>query len=455
MDNASDEIVVLENIINAKKKNLSKIDQQKSVESLSILLSDRQTMEKGLDMLFMLPSRVGRESFLTAWQTSSDDSYKAQLIEQFRSHKSTGNAQGQFKCLPVARVLIEDAPDTALKIMTDWCLRVTKSNHKIPGSKAVRHFRDEIINGNVLKDLRLQGNVNARQMSAIALILLYCLLSDKPERESPERVFGYLEWINGSGVRISFTTDTSKEILNVMREWSEDVIDAVFNAGMLTGVNKEQIAIVPTVTVEAPTLVESSTVIAQDSAPFEPSKPTNNQQGDRVVKLKTNTTPDKLQIKTMLWTVQDYVERLAEEADRHKSEAEAEKKRYNSEKRIRIDIQEKLQEVTDDLATKEREINRLNNELFTTKETCLSLEDTILTNNEQYQEKMNELLSMSEDRSTYAVTEFKNVVWGSLRIEYIDFMSVIDDEVTVELAENFKVQLINVFNILKERGMVF
>lgn len=240
-----------------------------------------------------------------------------------------------------------------------------------------------------------------------------------------------------------------------MREWSEDVIDAVFNAGMLTGVNKEQIAIVPTVTVEAPTLVESSTVIAQDSAPFEPSKPTNNQQGDRVVKLKTNTTPDKLQIKTMLWTVQDYVERLAEEADRHKSEAEAEKKRYNSEKRIRIDIQEKLQEVTDDLATKEREINRLNNELFTTKETCLSLEDTILTNNEQYQEKMNELLSMSEDRSTYAVTEFKNVVWGSLRIEYIDFMSVIDDEVTVELAENFKVQLINVFNILKERGMVF
>lgn len=44
---------------------------------------------------------------------------------------------------------------------------------------------------------------------------------------------------------------------------------------------------------------------------------------------------------------------------------------------------------------------------------------------------------------------------NELRLEYLDYMNAKDEKMTIDLGENMRLQLSNIFEILKKSGLVF
>jgi hypothetical protein len=61
---------------------------------------------------------------------------------------------------------------------------------------------------------------------------------------------------------------------------------------------------------------------------------------------------------------------------------------------------------------------------------------------------------MSERESKFSTNELKQRLSRKLRIEVEDFNEIKDDEMTVELGENLRFQMENIFNILRAEGIL-
>lgn len=456
MDRLKSEMEFLKKITEGNKKSkLSKSDQKKCTESLSVLMSNMETLDFAMETLFLLPAHEAAEAFLIAWSTS-DDSYKGELIARFLSHKYITDAKGVNRCLPIARGLVEDAPEITLKILAEWCGMVTRQGQHVPSPQNIKHFNNEMLSGNLLNRLNLEEQVNARQMSSIALVVLYSLLSANPTMFDPDYILGYLEWINGAGVRVSFNSKISKKFLPLLANWPEALFYTLHEAGIFTDVKKEFPSEMRMVAV-----IQSPLDLSGDVPSYEASTPSVSVQEETTKKeadKNGNIIPEHLAIKTMLWTVQNYVDNLekqVEHLNRYKAEAHEYQKKYNHERNHRMNIQTKFQDSTDILAANENKISQMHNEMFELTERFRSMEEDIHNTKAGHEETVNTLLTISEDRNRNAVNEFKNSLQDALRIEYIDFISVINEDVTPELADNFKAQLRNIFNILKGKGMRF
>lgn len=454
MDSLKSEMEFLKKITEGNKKSkLSKSDQKKCTECLSVLLSNMETLDFAMETLFLLPAHEAAEAFSIAWSTS-DDSYKGELIASFLSHKYITDAKGVNRCLPIARGLCEDAPQITLRILAEWCGMVTRQGQYVPSPQNIKHFNNEMLSGNLLNRLNLKEQVNARQMSSIALVVLYSLLSANPTTFDPDYILGYLEWVNGSGVRVSFNSKISKKFLPLLANWPETLFYALHEAGIFTDVKKE----FPTDMQIAPVVVQSPPDLPSIVPVHEASAP-SVQEETSIKELNDNgNISEHLTIKTMLWTVQNYVDKLEKQVEQLKSyraEADEYQKKYNHEKNHRMNLQVKFQDSMEMIAVCENKISQLNDELFELRERFRSLEKDMHNAKAKHEENVDTLLTISGDMSSNAVNEFKNSLQGALRIEHIDFMSVIDEDVTPELADNFKAQLRNIFNILKGKGIRF
>lgn len=68
------------------------------------------------------------------------------------------------------------------------------------------------------------------------------------------------------------------------------------------------------------------------------------------------------------------------------------------------------------------------------------------------QSKLNEMVGRDFERQ---LEEFTNRLSSKLKVDYKDLMDIISIDMTVELGENMRLQLLNVFEILQKNGIIF
>ena len=108
----------------------------------------------------------------------------------------------------------------------------------------------------------------------------------------------------------------------------------------------------------------------------------------------------------------------------------------------------------DKIAQKEESIENLQALLAANKSEIAKLQASLASSeqNAAEQEKMINVLKAEVEK---APVEFLNSLCSKLRIEYLDFMESDDMDMSVDLGENFRDQLRNVFAICIKAGMKF
>jgi len=117
-------------------------------------------------------------------------------------------------------------------------------------------------------------------------------------------------------------------------------------------------------------------------------------------------------------------------------------KRYLSETRL-VESEQiirkaetRLQNLEAELAESRDAIDRLSSELAEAKS--------------KHDNEVSNLLEMIDQRSNQAVQQVKNKLARLMRTDYQDFMQIDNDPMTVELGENLRVQLRNIFRMLSD-----
>ena len=131
-----------------------------------------------------------------------------------------------------------------------------------------------------------------------------------------------------------------------------------------------------------------------------------------------------------------------------------------------IDLQEKetsltsrLNDAEKQIAEHQRELKEVHSQRFMLSQKCTQLESEAKEKDRIIMEKdaeISERIKMSEmlsrDRSRQADETLQRLA-SKIRIEYRDFEDAINAEMTVDLGENLRLQLLNIFEILEKGGM--
>lgn len=73
---------------------------------------------------------------------------------------------------------------------------------------------------------------------------------------------------------------------------------------------------------------------------------------------------------------------------------------------------------------------------------------------EQENNDLHKFIKIIESGANKEKDEFKNRLRSAIRVEYMDFKDVKDMEMSIDLGENFREQLKNIFRILNKHGIV-
>lgn len=424
-----------------RNRKLSKKDQNQALEIMSLLLSNFDRLDQGIDFLFCLPAITVTEAFWLVWKDSNIETRQL-LVEKLTSHKDTGSKAGITRELLIIKKLMAASDEFAFRLLSDWCLRSTKDARKIPNKSNAELFSKEIMKENLLLNMDINGRVTPRDMSAITLMVLYDLFSDTSVPNHPELAVFYFEWIKSANITVSFPPATGKQLNEMIKGWPDEILCKVSELNGFKVVMKNN-------------NLHSSVRIPDD---------TGSQKTGQVI--KTSTTTDAISGETpkaksseifdvngTLDSIKQYIKGIEGQLAKYRLELSQAQKNYEHEKNHRISVQSRLMETEELLKISNGSMENLRSELYQAQEKIKRLESELDNTRVSHREKVESLLDMSEHEVNYAVKEFQNVLARDLQLEYTDFMAVVNEDITPDLAENFKAQLLSIFNILRGKGL--
>lgn len=146
-------------------------------------------------------------------------------------------------------------------------------------------------------------------------------------------------------------------------------------------------------------------------------------------------------------------------ADQLQQENDSQKKRIIGLEAKEHDNSLKLKEVLIELEDEKATAAELRKQKFELESQCRAKQQNLEEKDRMLREKDAEIAErikmlevLSRDRSRQADESLQRIA-SKIRVEYRDFKDAIDTSMTVDLGENLRLQLMSVFEILKEGGM--
>ena len=128
------------------------------------------------------------------------------------------------------------------------------------------------------------------------------------------------------------------------------------------------------------------------------------------------------------------------------------KKELQEENETSSELRKKNQELTGDLAKRESSISNLQNKIREYEQKKVSLESEIDHLNKEIVGR-EALVNISNQNGSSQVEELKNKLAYSLSINFQDYIDCKDEPMSIELGENLRFQIENIFKLLKELGI--
>jgi hypothetical protein len=415
-----DQIVeFLDNELSRYKKNHKPLGKQKRQDverAISELLVDRQRRNQGLYFLKSFPAEISANAVSMALnQLNGQDFIDVHDLilqdESFQVH------HGLKRYILILGAFMQKSPEYSLSMLIQLAQLVTNHGKKLPSVQICGWFYESLVKSRIVKNVipYLNGLSKEEQFLVSLLLLVSSIAQGMHE-------FGLIEDF-------------------LIKEFQ---IPSLLGSGLPEKIRKE---------LEEKTngWLQEQKLKLKEFGLFKDFQPLNVIENESV-----NDQEDHKE-----WNYQKALSWLQEYMDRLHTENGELTRKYIELKRNLEHYLEKYRELENEIELKRREIREkenemivLLNELNETKQLLNKKEQELVNQQSQFKEEIERLIEMSERESKFSTNELKQRLSRKLRIEVEDFNEIKDDEMTVELGENLRFQMENIFNILRAEGIL-
>ena len=401
-----------------KNGKLNKENQEKCGEAIKIALLGLGWNENTGPLLAKLPAEVLADSIHRAWQELGEPE-RRRIENQMLNAKELNNESGLNRKIAVAGALAIDFPESAGKIIGQVASKVfeggpDKVNAKL--SKAIRAMVDRFLNTNAIKvfDAPLPSWFSDGRGKSLSALLLETV-----------------KQLNGSD---QLSKGLPGDISSRLSGWLID-----------SGVNPEFVVkYVKPVTIEEPNKVEpEKTEKVQSPSDALP-------RADRPI--VDDALRDGLM---MIESLRRWAEAYPKRFQRVAAELSETKTKLEYEKQGRMQLQNRLDEFK---AEAEKQANIAKNvaeQLHECKQELAELYAALEEEKAIGQKMLARQVSQTEHEARYLCEEFQKKLMRDLRIEYRDFNEIENEPMNVDLGENLREQIRNIFAILNKNSIRF
>jgi hypothetical protein len=455
------------NIIGKSKKNgkLSKVDENEIIELFKALFEDKRNWNEGIENILNLPAEAGASALINIWELQNDEEQLFLINEFLKKDKSLNSI---IKQLYFINELFKKSPDAAMETLHSVSITVTDFGKKIPNKKILTTCARTILVNECLYTISPEEHpIKKVDFPSTGLLLVSTLLHywENSPRTGNELdiVHKLISWISLNGFRVEFERSLINEIQEKACSIDVDSQRILLNLGFINNIFEsntdfplfvEQISETPSVLKKEPekkTLLDVKEVqVTETLSVVNEEKIFINPLGDTEKQVSKRTKGEHLlkQLRNYLGGLETANNDLQEAINIAANEVKIEKyKRHQLE--VTNDVLRK------GLSEKITENKILNSQIDELNAEIKRLRQDMIEKEREHQEKLQSMIDMIEKESVFVKDEFKNKLTSKLRLEYLDFKDILSEEMTVELGENLRAQLENIFRLLKQEGMNF
>jgi hypothetical protein len=428
---------MLEELQEKYKRNskLSKVDSQNAIELICNMGLIEENFEDIMPFLATFPQEISSNSIINIFN-KLDESNKAKIIGLISSSKHFNKYSGDIRKLDLAKNLLKSYPNFSMALIMNLSEKITETGNKQAPSSLATKFAEDFIMDSSIFSFALDEYISESQFSSFSLFVVGGLIESKVDKNTLTKVLFWLAKVNQKS---SISKQIKNKIEKDVKLWDEDLQHLLFKIGLVTRVvdpNKQASEV-------------KTSYLSNNKNDFKEKSEDKHFQSNNHDQ-KDNNKPSSIFEK-----VKHYVNELEEVLDKvNQEKVNLNAKVFKSKSKIEF-LEKKFEETQTLLQKIEKEKTHLINQNGEYKEKIKELEERIFMKEKAFEENKNQLIDMSEVESQYLVHEFKNKLKKKLRIEYMDFKEVDDEEMTIPLGENMRVQLRNLFSILEREGISF
>jgi hypothetical protein len=489
----------IERIIGKSKetRKLLKEDETDLIELSKAFFQDKQNWNQGLENVLNLPAETGAAVLIIVWELQNDQDQLVLLNEYLKKDKSLISV---IKHLYFINELFRKSPEIALEALHTVSISATDFGEKLPNRKILTTCAKTLLGNKCLyKITRGEHQIKKVDFQSTGLLLVSTLLHywENSTRSGKvlKTVHNLISWLSLNGSRVEFERSITDELEKKAASIDADSQSILLNLGFITKITESntatpQLAEQPSVVKleqisetfsvarseqvsetfsvakseqvsetfsvsKSEKVSDTSSVLKQEQISVTTSVEKKEQVSKTPAGIKDEHTSKRTKGEHLLMQLKGYLGGLETTNHELQEAVKTATNEVNSEIYKRKQLEVTTNELKMNLSDKTKEIMILNSQIAHLNAELERMRQELTEKEKEHQEKLQSLVDMTERESVFVKDEFKNKLTSKLRLEYLDFKDILSEEMTVDLGENLRAQLENIFRLLKQEGMNF
>ena len=424
----------LDRLVLKQKESRLTESEISTVSELIKKLANQETMRDQLPTkLIALPPEVAAQTIFDI-VGEMEPANQMDLLTTIIRSADFDKHPGYLRQLEIAKTLLP-YPHLALHLLLNLCERVTEGGNKQASPGLLKKFASDILNEPGLLSLKLDDSVGDLQLASLSIMVVGSMAEGHIESGSMQKV---LDWLKMSSRKLVIPKQLRRKLENDTRLWDTELKKMLLKMGLID-------RIIDINHLPSEVMV---TYLSND---------TNG--GSEAYSSDQPAVDHRKMTEFPVQSEYEKIRNLLNEIEAKSKRADAEILRLKEDlmkaEHVRAFIQRRLEDTQRSLSEAKSYIQSLENMNHELSKKVMNLGNLLEQKEKEYEKNRLELMDMSDRQSEFRIEAFKNKLRKKLRIEYIDFCEIESDEMTLALGENLRMQMKNIFSILKSEGIEF
>ncbi|WP_003545349.1 hypothetical protein [Desulfotomaculum nigrificans] len=445
-----------------QKKKLNNQDKFEAEKYLEDFLQNNSYRTAGYGFMLSLPQDIAASAFLKVW-LESDLTYREVLINELIEQKDFDGEAAYNRLIELIKGFAEVSGDVAVRLFAFLSEKLTKSCTDTPANKYVLKVKNALMENGVLLKISPDGqHLTARGKSCIAVLIMYALASKTDgENNDVGIIQAFVDWLNKLEKLFVISGKIREGLEKSAAKWPVELQRRCHEMGLVSvvtylhpakeSVRPEENAVSSVFTSKQPYKPELTDAPNISKKKSSDNTPNERKENDKTETLK-NRDFDPIQ---SLEQLRNYIDELEKTNKQNLNKICDALAKAEKERDIRLATERKLAETVTVVTKLKEENEKLKAETVQARSIITGLEKQLYDEKLKFENDKNQLFDMLELRPKQQLEQLKNRLQRKLRTDYLDFKLAENEQMTVELGENLRIQLSNVFNILSEEGIEF
>jgi hypothetical protein len=418
-----------------KKSSLSKGDIMEVVEILKKVSLEEVGLEKLPSFMTSFPSEVCIQTVLDLLP-GLDDEGRVEFLSKIINTSEFDKHLGYMRQMDIAKGLLALYPHLSMYLILNLCEKATEGGNKQGSTGLLKKF-NEVVQADGLLSLKLGESVQDIQLASLSIIVIGCLTEGAPDNGFIMKV---LDWLKSEDRKILISKQMKQKIESDTKYWSSSLKNELLKLGLINNM------------IDADHLPSEVTITYMSKKEEDSKKMNDNREKNLTIKNGINVGPV---VQSDYDKIRSLIDGLEAKSKRENDELLKLRADLSKIENIRVITQRRLEEAESSLSVTIDVNKRLEKTIEEQSKKIEELQHMLIQKESEHEKNRIELMDMSEHQSEFKTEVLKNKLRKKLRIEYVDFCEIESDEMTLQMAENIRMQVKNIFAILESEGISF